>query len=114
MGLRNYKVNEAIRVVYQATGTGSGLTVNMKVYDETDVEDVAQAAVMTEIGSTGRYVASFTPDAEGDWSVQVTDSDGGEGVKHFSVGSYNIQEIGANLQSVETKVDNIKSPPIIG
>lgn len=113
MGLRNYKANEAIRVVYQAKGVGSGLTVTMQPYDETDAV-FGTPISMTEFLSTGRYYGTFTPDANGDWSVQITDSNGGEAVKHFSVGDYNIQQIGANLQSVETKVDNLEAPPMIG
>jgi hypothetical protein len=114
MAARNYKVDDPIKVYYQAQGNQSGLTVDMIVFDEGEVEDVAQATTMTELGTTGRYSALFTPDAEGDWSVQISDSAGGEAVKQFSVGTYNIQEIGAKLQTVETKVDGIQSPPMLG
>jgi len=116
MGKKNYKVGEAIKVVFQGKGVVSGLTVQMDVYDEADVLDAGQSTTMTEIGTTGRYKATFTPGAEGDWSVQIDDGTGGKVVKHFSVGSYNIQSIGANLQSVETKVDglDLSQPPMIG
>jgi len=114
MSDKRYKVDEPIRVLYQGKGVNSGLTVNMKVFDETDTEDVGQTAAMTEIGSSGRYTAEFTPDAEGNWSVQVSDSAGGEAMLNYSVGTYNIQTIGATLASVDAKVDALESPPMIG
>lgn len=107
MARKNYKKDEVIKVFYQAVGNKTGLTVQMDVYDETDIKDVGQSTTMTEIGNSGKYVATFTPDAEGDWSIQINDSAGGNAVRHYSVGQYNIQEIGANLQSVENKVDTV-------
>lgn len=128
MAKRNYKVNEVIKVNYQASGAGTGLTVDMKVYDELDAEDVGQAAVMTEKGSSGRYKAEFTPDAEGEWSVHISDSAGGKAVKQFSVGNYNVDSVGAKITTVEGKVDALEtkidsidieldsftSPPMVG
>lgn len=105
MARKNYKVDDPIKVEYQASGAGSGLIVNMTVFDELDVEDVAQSTVMAEKGSTGRYVATFTPDAEGEWSVHIVDSAGGKGVRQFSVGDYNVASIGAKITTVEGKVD---------
>lgn len=107
MALKNYKINEVIKVEYQASGAGTGLAVNMKVYDELDAEDVGQAAVMTEKSTSGRYKATFTPDAEGEWSVHISDSAGGKAVKQFSVGNYNVDSVGAKIVTVEGKVDII-------
>lgn len=121
MGKKNYKSNEPIKVLYQAPNKETGLTdIRCDVFDAIDELVVAQSGYMVELGTSGRYKHFFTPDVEGDWSVQIVIESTGEGAvtKHFSVGSYNIQEIGANLQSVEFKVDNIQdsigSPPMIG
>jgi len=105
MSRRNYKINESIKVLFKATNGST--SVNMDVFDETDTQDVAQSGAMTQLGASNRWIASFTPDANGDWSILCSDNKGGEVVKHFSVGDYNIQSIGANVQSVETKVDNL-------
>ncbi|MHA1883068.1 MAG: hypothetical protein ACTSUO_08490 [Candidatus Thorarchaeota archaeon] len=121
MAIKNYKVGEPIKVLYLAPNRQSGLTdVKCNVYDATDTLDAAQSGYMEEIGSSGRYKHYFTPDTEGDWSVEiiVESLGGGTVIKHYSVGHYNIQEIGANLQSVEYKIDSIRdniiSPPMIG
>ena len=121
MARKNYKVNESIKVVYQAPDRESGLTdIKCDVFNAIDDMDVVQSGYLVEIGLSGRYKYFFTPDVEGDWSVQIVIESTGEGAvtKHYSVGQYNIQEIGANLQSVELKVDqmrsNMGSPPMIG
>jgi hypothetical protein len=120
MARKNHKVGEPIKVLYQAPNKESGLTdVKCEVYDAEDLLDLDQSGYMIEIGSSGRYKCFFTPDVEGDWSVQIAIESTGAGAqtKHFSVGEYNIQAIGANLQSVEHKIDNMKngvdSPAII-
>lgn len=107
MAQKNYKVNEAIKVVFQAGGASTGLSPQLDVYDEVDALDVAQSVVMTEIGVTGRYVASFTPDTEGDWHVEIDDGAGGKAVKHYSVGQFNIADVGAKAATIESKVDII-------
>lgn len=120
MADKSFKVNETIEVVYQAGGAGSGVAVTMDVYDEAGVLDAAQSGAMVEIGTTGRYRKSFTPDAEGLWHVQVSDANGGNAVKSYSVGTTNVSEIGATVTSINAKVDNIQtaiaglgSPPMI-
>ncbi len=57
MSKRNYKVNHAIRVLYQAIGTGTGLTVTMEIFDETGVKDLINFpdVTMVEKGASGRY-----------------------------------------------------------
>lgn len=104
MAQKNYQINQAIKVFYQAAGTGTGLTVTMDVYDEADVKDVAQSGTMTEIGTTGRYQKSFTPDAVGDWHIEISDSAGGEAVKQYEVGSYNIQALGDNIADIDADI----------
>ena len=109
MSKKNYKVNEAIQVRYQASGAGTGLTVDMVVFDELDVEDVGQTTTMIEKEVSGRYTATFTPDAEGEWSLHIADSAGGKVVKQYSIGEYNVTSVGAKVATVESKVDAIDS-----
>jgi len=123
MAERNFSINEAIEVQYQAGNGESGLTIQMKIVkpDKTFVSDTP--IILTEIGNSGRYYGSFVPDSIGEWSVQVQRSDGsGKLTKAFSVGATNVQGLGdtlsivvgqlndqnVNLGVVQTKVDNIK------
>lgn len=119
MAKRDYQVNQTIKVIFKATVGAT--SVNLDVFDETDVLDVAQSGAMVQLGSSDRWSKEFTPDTNGDWSIEVTDDIGGKVIKHYSVGNYNIDSIGANVQSVESKVDNVgvkinnlQSPPMIG
>jgi len=107
MAQGNYKVGEAIEVTYQASGATSGLDdVKMDVYDESHAIDVAKGvAAMTEIGATGRYYATFTPDAEGEWSVQIDSvTKSGKIIKQFSVVAHNIDSVGDAVATVDGKI----------
>ena len=103
-----YKSGVAIIVTYQAANCGTGLTVKMDVYDESHAKDEAKCiAEMTEIGSTGRYYATFTPDAEGEWIVQMYVSAGvGEVVKAFSVAGHNMDSVGDAVDAIQTDLSN--------
>ena len=113
-----FKNGEVIDVTYQATKVTTGLLdVTMKIYDETRALDgvTFPDVVMTEIGSTGRYYGSFTPDAEGVWTVTINSATkSGEVVKTFLVVGHNIDSIGDaiaalnNLSAaqVNTEVDS--------
>lgn len=93
-----YKVNESIDVTYQAAKETTGLTdVTMQIYDETRSLDGVNFpdVTMTEISSTGRYYGSFTPDAEGVWTVMIDSvTKKGPVVKTFFVVAHNIDSIG--------------------
>lgn len=90
------KVNKAIEVTYQAAGSATGLTdVQMDVYDEGHAIDAAKGGIMTEIGSTGRYYKQFTPDAEGEWQVQIDSATvPGKALKHYTVVAHDIDSVG--------------------
>lgn len=97
----------AIEVTYQAAGAATGLgDVKMDVYDELHAEDVGKAvAAMTEIGTTGRYFASFTPDAEGEWQVHIDSiTTPGKVVKHYSVVGHDVDSVGDDVATVDGKV----------
>lgn len=93
-----WKVGEVIDVTYQATKSTTGLTdVKMEIFDETRAKDIGNFpdVTMTEIGATGRYYGSFTPDAEGIWSVMIDSATkSGAVVKTFAVTAHNIDSIG--------------------
>jgi len=98
MGQGTYKVNEVIEVTYQSSGSVSGLTdVTMEIYDETRAKDGVNFpdVTMTEIGSTGRYYGTFTPDAAGKWRVMVDSATKpGKLVKDYDIVAHNIDSIG--------------------
>lgn len=119
MARRDYKKDEPIRVLYRASAGAT--SVNMDVYDETDTLDAVQSGAMTQLGSTNRWVATFTPDANGAWSVNITDDQGADVIRDYSVGDYNVSDIGAGVATNEAKLDAlasavaaISSPPMIG
>jgi len=107
MGQKNYKKDEAIRILYRAI-PGSA-SVNMDVYDETDTQDAAQSGAMTQLGSSDRWSKEFTPDENGNWSVHITDSKGGDVIRDYSIGDYNISTVGATAASIEAKVDDLNN-----
>lgn len=93
-----YKTGEVIDVTYQATKATTGLIdVTMEIYDESRAKDGVNFpdVTMTEIGATGRYYGSFTPDAEGVWTVMIDSATkSGKIVKTFLVVGHNIDSIG--------------------
>lgn len=127
MALKNYKINEVVKQIYQAAGAASGISVVGTVYDNTDAA-LTTPVDFTEIGGSGRYYGSFTPTVEGEWHLHVVDSNGGKLVKQYSVGGSNVNSIGAklddvdaqlgvveaNLSAVSGKIDALESPPMFG
>jgi len=103
-----YKNGVAIIATYQAANCGTGLTVLMDIYDEAHAKDEAKCiAAMTEIGATGRYYATFTPDAEGEWIALMYISAGvGEVVKSFAVAGHNLDGVGDAVDAIQTDLDN--------
>ena len=101
------KLNKVIEVIYQAAGATTGLVdVKMDVYDEAHIEDVAKGvAAMTEVGTTGRYYASFTPYAEGEWTVLIDSIVApGKVVKHYTVVAHDVDSVGDDVATVDGKV----------
>jgi len=113
MADKNFKKDEAIEVLYQAPASTTGLTVQMDVYDEADEKDVAQSGVMLEQGARGKYKKSFTPDANGNWHIEIADDAGGKAVKAYSVGNYNVDAVGAGVATVDAKVEEVDSAVVV-
>ena len=108
----DYKNGVGIIVTYQAVNSATGKTVTMDIYDEAHAKDVAKCvAAMTEIGATGRYYATYTPDAEGEWIALMTNTTDGNGdvVKAFNIIGHNVDSIGDAVATVDTVVDGIKA-----
>ena len=107
MAEKNFKVGESIEVQYQAGNGDSGLIINMKIVKPDKSFVPGDPIVLTEVGNSGRYWASFVPSTMGDWSVQVEKADGtGKVTKAFSVGDYHVEDLGANLELVKGKLDD--------
>ncbi len=105
-----HKNGIAITVVYQAVNEATGKTVTMDIYDEAHALDAGKSvAEMTEIVATGRYYATFTPDAEGDWTAVMknTTDNNGAVVKFYPVGGHNVDGIGDTIVTVDGKVDTV-------
>lgn len=108
MAQKSYKVGAALEVVYQALNAATGKTINMEVYDEAHVIVAGGPTVLTELGASGRYYGAFTPDAEGEWSIQIQESDGtGKIVKAFSVGTHHLQDVGAKVDTIENQTTTL-------
>ena len=111
---KEYAVGEAIEVTYQAAGAGSGKTIEMEVYDEAGILDGFQTvAAMTEIGTKGRYKASFTPDAEGTWVILMEDSVAGTGkvVRQYDDAGYTVDSVGDLSTLIKIATDNLPADP---
>lgn len=109
-----YKIGREIKVVYQAAGALTGRTIEMNVYDEGQgLVTGSSVAAMPEIGSTGRYRSSFTPDVEGDWMVQIRDSvsNSGKVVKHYEIGGEDIDSVGDAVGLVIVQTDLLPGDP---
>lgn len=105
----DYKNGVPIIVTYQAVNKATGKTITMDVYDETYAKDDAKSiAVMTEIGATGRYYATFTPDAEGEWMVMMANTTdvNGEVVKAFAVAGFNANSIGDIVTDIQATLSD--------
>ena len=88
-----YKVGNEITVTYMTAKATTGLTVTMNVYDEAGVLDAGQSGAMTEIGTTGRYEKSFTPDAAGYWRALIDDNKDGHQVISYRVDEIDLTDV---------------------
>ena len=103
------KVGIIREVTYQAVGSTSGLIdVTMEIYDETGAKDGVgfPDVVMVEIGVTGRYKGSFTPDAEGKWRVMMDSATKpGKVVRDYDIVGHDVDSVGDAVAVTGGKVD---------
>ena len=117
MAIKNYAVDEVIQVTYQPDKASSGETVTMEIFDETGAKDLINFndVTLVEILNTGRYAGSFTPDAQGEWVIMISYGSGkGKQVKQYSVGGYNLDDVGIKVAAIEIQTTGIDSPAMIG
>lgn len=111
----SYKINQPIRVRYKTIPLISGMT---DLYlTPTNPAGIDQAAIlMTEIGTTGIYQTTFTPNSTGNWQARAYSVIYPEqrDCKSFFVGTeydlYPAQEDG-HLLSLDTKIGEVQTTP---
>ena len=116
MSIPAYKVGSPIDVVYQSAGATTGLAIQMDVYDEAQVLATTAtfgSSAMGEVGGSGRYKDTFTPDAEGSWIVEMFDIASGSGkvVKLYAVVGHDVNSVGDNLDLVKSQTDLLPTDP---
>lgn len=106
MAEKLFKINEVIEVGYQAPNKQTGQVVIAEIYLPNKEKDSNFPDVtLTEIGTTGTYTGSFTPNAQGTWQLIIHKADGdGQVVKAYSVGAYNVDSVGSAVATADGKV----------
>lgn len=106
--IMEHKVDTALELVYQATGSVSGLTdVTLVTYDETHALDGTgfPDVILTEVGTTGKYYAAITPDAIGEWQFHIDSvTNPGKLVKHVTVVARDVDSVGDDVAAVGGQV----------
>ena len=79
-------------------------------FDETGLKDPIDYpdVTMVEIVSTGRYKASYAPDAQGKWRIMVNSAS----KKGLMVRDHNV--VGHNIDSIGNAIEALTSPPMFG
>jgi len=109
MAQGEYRVNEIIRLTYQAANLLSAAAPTCKVFDEAGASDlVAQSALHSALTAgekaQGRYHGHFTPDAEGRWTVYILDKNSAGAVtKTYNVGGHNVDSVGDKATSADSQ-----------
>lgn len=99
-----YEVNSVIEFNYRCNGDQATANPVCQVLDEAAAVD-AQVPVLVQIGISKLFKSSFTPDAVGVWAVHITDSNGGDVVKDFRVGTLGVQTGIQGIIVIDGKVD---------
>ena len=108
MAERNYKVGEAVPVLYQAPNAETGLTVYADILIPGDHPDsnFPRVTLLERGHDTGTYYGEFTPDEQGEWQAICYKDDGdGQVTKRYSVGAHDVHSVGEGVGSVATAVD---------
>lgn len=117
MAIKNYAANEAIPVEYNTDGFKSGETVTMEIFDESLAKDLINFPDVTMVERTDApiYDSSFTPDVQGEWLVLCSYGTGkGKVIRKYSVGGYNLDDVGQIAATIETQTIGLDSPAMIG
>jgi hypothetical protein len=110
MAEKVYKVNESVELGYQAPGRASGKVVIAEIYLPNKAKDSNFPDItLVEVGNSGTYRGSFTPDAQGEWQAILHLDDGeGQVVKRFSVGGHNVHSVGEAVGGVHGAIDAVE------
>lgn len=110
----DYKVGKAIVVSYVAPNLESGLgsagtdVLECDIYDEANGSFLSSQS-MTEIGNSGMYYMSFTPDAAGKWHARVFETVGATkkkvGARSYNVELTDISDIHSLASTIDGKID---------
>jgi hypothetical protein len=109
MAEKNFKVDEEIKIVYQAPNKQSGLTITAETILPGDIKDsYFPDQVLIEVLGKGIYTGTFTPNTTGEWQIVVhKPGDEGQVVKRYSVGGHNVDSVGNKADNIKTTVDGI-------
>ena len=102
-----FKLNDAIEFGYQAPNATTGLIDTVaEIYLPNKTKDSNFPDVtMVEVGDTGTYRGSFTPNAVGVWQVVMHLASGdGQVNKAYSVGNYNLEDVGVAVAAVQSAI----------
>jgi len=100
-----HKINLSKTIVYVALGFQAGVSDLVLSVRKPDTTTIAPAFV--EQGS-GIYVASYVPDAVGNWQETVTSVlNGDKVVRSFDVVPYDLTDIKTQNDTIEGKVDAV-------
>jgi len=105
-----FKINEAIEIGYQAPNAATGLLeVVAEIYLPNKTKNSFFPNVeLVEVADTGTYRGSFTPNAVGTWQVIIHKagalSKEGQVIKAYSVGNYNLNDIGVAVEAVQSSL----------
>jgi len=110
-GEAQFKVGDALPIVYQAPNAESGLAgVIAEIFLPTGVKNTENFpdVAMGEVLNTGTYKGQFTPNVTGEWLVIVHKADGnGKVIKRYSVGNHNLNTVGTAVDGVNTAVGTV-------
>lgn len=108
-----YEVDSVIEFKYRCNGDQSTANPVAEVLDEAGAVDAQSPAILTQIGTTKLWKGSFTPDEVGVWAVHITDDNGGDVVRDFSVGTFGVgtglQTIAAGVVVIDGKIDGLET-----
>ncbi|MBE3101019.1 MAG: hypothetical protein IMZ47_01965, partial [Firmicutes bacterium] len=106
---KQFKLNEAIEFGYQAPNATTGLVdVVAEIYLPNKTKDIVNFPdiILAEVADTGTYRGSFIPNELGVWQVIMHLGSGdGQVNKAYSVGNYNLHEIGLAVDNLQFVID---------
>ena len=116
MAEKIFKVDEAIKVTYQAPKAETGLAGGVaEIFLPNGAKDSAFPDLsLTEMDTTGVYVGEFIPDQQGEWIAVIhAGTKKSQVIKRYSVGAHNIHSVGETVAGIDSKIDDIDTPPMV-